>query len=56
MFISDCDFDGMCFTFFNNSILFLIYEQVCIDALEAKFPGSVRVRRLEGMLLEAEGR
>ncbi|KAK7478660.1 hypothetical protein BaRGS_00030123 [Batillaria attramentaria] len=28
----------------------------CIEALNAKFPGSVRVRRLEGMLLEAEGR
>ncbi|KAK7475629.1 hypothetical protein BaRGS_00033122 [Batillaria attramentaria] len=51
--------------------LWNVYEQVCvaaldcqrldvadtcIEALNAKFPGSVRVRRLEGMLLEAEGR
>ncbi|KAL8578877.1 hypothetical protein ACOMHN_022170 [Nucella lapillus] len=29
---------------------------LCIEALEAKFPGSVRVKRLEGMCQEAEGR
>ncbi|XP_076456472.1 ER membrane protein complex subunit 2-like [Babylonia areolata] len=29
--------------------------EMCIAALDAKFPGSVRVKRLEGMLLEAEG-
>ncbi|KAG0308136.1 ER membrane complex subunit 2 [Dissophora globulifera] len=49
----------------------LVYEQVaiaalevgddtlahrCIEALEAKFPGSARVRRLQGMQLEAVGR
>lgn len=28
---------------------------MCIEALEANFPGSIRVRRLEGMLYEAEG-
>ncbi|KAF8928864.1 hypothetical protein EDD21DRAFT_19634 [Dissophora ornata] len=49
----------------------LVYEQVaiaaldvgdddlaqkCIDALEAKFPGSARVHRLNGMQFEAEGK
>ncbi|KAF9972911.1 ER membrane complex subunit 2 [Actinomortierella ambigua] len=49
----------------------LVYEQVaiaaldvgdellahkCIEALEAKFPGSARVRRLQGMRLEAHGK
>ena len=28
---------------------------MCIEALENQFPGSVRVRRLEAMLYEAEG-
>ncbi|KAJ8321986.1 hypothetical protein KUTeg_000457 [Tegillarca granosa] len=30
--------------------------EVCIDLLRSQFPKSVRVERLEGMLLEAEGR
>ncbi|KAF9574714.1 ER membrane complex subunit 2 [Mortierella alpina] len=41
----------------------LVYEQVaiaaldkCIQALEDKFPGSARVRRLHGMFLEAAGK
>ena len=38
------------------SILTLIgHDQSCLDALSARFPGSMRVGRLEGMLHEAKG-
>ncbi|XP_041362007.1 ER membrane protein complex subunit 2-like [Gigantopelta aegis] len=34
----------------------LVMADACIEALLAKFPKSIRVRRLQGMLVEAEGR
>ena len=35
---------------------FLLNFQDCIQSLESKFPKSLRVRRLYGMLYEANGR